>query len=274
MPFAEKGSGHMERLSSKENALIKQYRKLSASRREREKESLFTMEGARLCADALRSGIRLHLLLMTADAARYEETAALAEAAGKRAFEITPELAGYISDTEHPQGIFAIAEMPPRESDLPPQGKYILLDSLQDPGNLGTVIRTAEAMGIDAVILSRQCPDLYSPKVIRSTMGSLFRQPILYAENLSESIAEWKNAGMKCYAATLTPDAFPLQKLPQMPFCGIVIGNEGNGVSREVIEACDGEVYIPMQGATESLNAAIAAALCMWEISGKYIPLD
>ena len=140
---------------------------------------------------------------------------------------------------------------------------------MQDPGNLGTVLRTAEALGIDAVILSEHCPDLYSPKVIRSTMGSVFRQRTVRVSSLAESVAGWKRAGMRCFAATLSPTARPLQRLPQSAFCGIVIGNEGNGVSPAVIAACGEEVYIPMQGAAESLNAAVAAALCMWELSGR-----
>ena len=100
-------------------------------------------------------------------------------------------------------------------------------------------------------------------------MGSVFRQRTARVSSLAESIAGWKRAGMRCLAATLSPTARPLQRLPQSAFCGIVIGNEGNGVSPAVIAACGEEVYIPMQGAAESLNAAVAAALCMWELSGR-----
>ena len=236
----------MDRITSRENPLIKRYRKLTGSRRLRESAGCFTMEGARLCLDAAQSGVRLQTLLLSEDGLRYPESALLLGFA-RQCFAIPNELARFISDTEHPQGIFAVGEIPQPRPFAPQEGKYILLDDLQDPGNLGTVLRTAEALGIDAVILSDHCPDLYSPKVIRSTMGSVFRQRTVRVSSLAESVAGWKRAGMRCF----------------------VIGNEGNGVSPAVIAACGEEVYIPMQGAAESLNAAVAAALCMWELSGR-----
>ncbi|HAL10880.1 MAG TPA: RNA methyltransferase [Ruminococcaceae bacterium] len=262
----------MERLTSRENALIKEYRKLSASRRHREETGCFVLEGARLVLDAAQSGIALRTLLISDEGERYPETEKL-KGLVQRCFSIPKELAAYISDTEHPQGIFAVGEMPKAKPLTMEKGSYLLLDELQDPGNLGTILRTAEAMGVTAVVLSAHCPDLFSPKVIRSTMGSGWRQKTVRVENLAESIAAWQKQGLRCYAATLTPEALPLQKLPVGDCRGIVIGNEGNGVSREVIEVCDGEVYIPMRGAAESLNAAAAAALCMWELSGRgYLP--
>ena len=165
----------MDRITSRENPLIKQYRKLTGSRRLRESAGCFTMEGARLCLDAAQSGVRLQTLLLSEDGLRYPESALL-QGYARQCFAIPNELARFISDTEHPQGIFAVGEIPQPRPFAPQEGKYILLDDLQDPGNLGTVLRTAEALGIDAVILSGHCPDLYSPKVIRSTMGSVFRQ--------------------------------------------------------------------------------------------------
>lgn len=262
----------MERLTSRENALIKEYRRLSGSRKRREETGCFVLEGARLVQDAAESGIALRTLLVSDDGARYPEAATL-QGLVQRCFSISNELAAYISDTEHPQGIFAVGEMPEAQPLTMQAGSYLLLDELQDPGNLGTILRTAEAMGMTAVVLSAHCPDLFSPKVIRSTMGSGWRQKTVRVENLAESIAAWREQGLRCYAATLTPEALPLQKLPAGDCRAIVIGNEGNGVSREVIAACGGEVYIPMRGAAESLNAAAAAALCMWELSGRgYLP--
>lgn len=262
----------MERLTSRENALIKEYRKLSGSRRLREETGCFVLEGARLVLDAAQSGIRLRTLFISDDGGRYPEAAVLRERAG-RCFSIPNELAAYISDTEHPQGIFAVGEMPKAEPLTMQAGSYLLLDEIQDPGNLGTILRTAEAMGITAVVLSAHCPDLYSPKVIRSTMGSGWRQKTVRVEDLAGSITAWRGQGLRCYAATLTPEALPLQRMPAGRCRGIIIGNEGSGVSEQVIAACDGEVYIPMQGAAESLNAAAAAALCMWELNGRgYLP--
>lgn len=262
----------MERLTSRENALIKEYRRLSGSRKRREETGCFVLEGARLVLDAAKSGIVLRTLLISDDGVRYPEAATL-QGLVQRCFSISNELAAYISDTEHPQGIFAVGEMPETQPLTMQAGSYLLLDELQDPGNLGTILRTAEAMGIAAVVLSAHCPDLFSPKVIRSTMGSGWRQKTVRVENLAESITAWREQGLRCYAATLTSEALPLQRLPIGECRGIVIGNEGNGVSREVIAACGGEVYIPMRGTAESLNAAAAAALCMWELSGRgYLP--
>ncbi len=262
----------MERLTSRENALIKEYRRLSGSRKRREETGCFVHEGTRLVLDAAKSGIVLRTLLISDDGVRYPEAATL-QGLVQRCFSISNELAAYISDTEHPQGIFADGEIPEPQPLTKQAGSNLLLDELQDPGNLGTILRTAEAMGIAAVVLSAHCPDLFSPKVIRSTMGSGWRQKTVRVENLAESIAAWREQGLRCYAATLTPEALPLQRLPIGECRGIVIGNEGNGVSREVIAACGGEVYIPMRGTAESLNAAAAAALCMWELSGRgYLP--
>ena len=165
----------MERLTSRENALIKEYRKLCGSRKRREETGCFVLEGARLVLDAAESGIPLRTLLVSDDGARYPEAEKLAGMA-RRCFSIPNELAAYISETEHPQGIFAVGEMPKAEPLTMRAGSYLLLDELQDPGNLGTILRTAEAMGVTAVVLSAHCPDLFSPKVIRSTMGSGWRQ--------------------------------------------------------------------------------------------------
>lgn len=237
----------MERLTSRENALIKEYRKLCGSRKRREETGCFVLEGARLVLDAAESGIPLRTLLVSDDGARYPEAEKLAGMA-RRCFSIPNELAAYISETEHPQGIFAVGEMPKAEPLTMRAGSYLLLDELQDPGNLGTILRTAEAMGVTAVVLSAHCPDLFSPKVIRSTMGSGWRQKTVRVDDLAGSIAAWQKQGLRCYAATLSPEALPLQRLPAGECRGIVIGNEGNGVSREVIDACNGEVYIPMRG--------------------------
>ena len=153
----------MERLTSRENALIKEYRRLSGSRKRREETGCFVLEGARLVLDAAKSGIVLRTLLISDDGERYPEAATL-QGLVQRCFSISNELAAYISDTEHPQGIFAVGEMPETQPLTMQAGSYLLLDELQDPGNLGTILRTAEAMGIAAVVLSAHCPDLFHPR--------------------------------------------------------------------------------------------------------------
>ena len=146
-------------------------------------------------------------------------------------------------------------------------GAHILvLDNLQDPGNLGTIFRTAEAAGVTGIILSRDCVDIYNPKVIRSTMGAVFRVPFLYAEDLQGTIGELKREGIKVYAAHLKGrKAYDQEDYREG--CAFLIGNEGNGLRDEIAECADHYVIIPMLGRAESLNAAVAAAVLMFEVS-------
>ena len=261
-------------ITSRDNRLIKEWRRLASDAAYRRRTGQFALEGARLCADAALSDVPLSAVLLT-ERAR-EQYAALLQpvlAAAEQVMTVSPALAAYVGETAGTQGVFAVAARKSRDFDVLPSGRYLALEDVQDPANLGAVVRTAEAMGVTAVVLSAHCPDLFSPKVIRSTMGSGWRQKTVRVDDLAGSIAAWQKQGLRCYAATLSPEALPLQRLPAGECRGIVIGNEGNGVSREVIDACNGEVYIPMRGAAESLNAAAAAALCMWELSGRgYLP--
>ncbi len=260
-----------ELLTSKENAVIKKYRKLSESRKAREEAGLFVMEGLRLCRDAAESGVQLETLFLSPNALRYEDKLESLLRSADRIYEISAALEKHLGDTEHPQGIFAIGRLPEDRAEKPKGGRLLLLDHIQDPGNLGTLIRTAESMGVDTLVLSEGSADPFSPKVIRSTMGSAFRQKLYHAGDLAGFVEELERGGMPVYAATLTPDAVPLQKLPEREDIAVVIGNEGSGVTPEVIARCGGQVYIPMAGKAESLNAAVAGALCMWQIAGRYL---
>ena len=146
-------------------------------------------------------------------------------------------------------------------------GKYILLDSLQDSGNIGTIIRTAEALGVSGVIMSPDCADIYSPKTVRSAMGSLFRLPVYRCE-LTETISAMKEAGFGVYAAVLNEGAEKAGSTDLSGNAAVVIGNEGSGVSEAVIKCCTGGIYIPIERA-ESLNASVAAAILCWEMTGR-----
>jgi TrmH family RNA methyltransferase len=256
-----------ERITSRENRMIKLCRKLRSGARERREEGLFLAEGVRLCREALEAGLGECTLLATPDAA--EKHPWLAEKASL--ILITPELAGYISDTATPQGVFCLCPLPEKpEPSLDPGGRYLLLDNLQDPGNLGTIIRGAEAFGITGLFLSPGCPDCFSPKVLRSTMGSIFRQPVHRCQDLPGELRRMRDIGIQTYAATLNPGAVGVQALENCrEGLAVVVGNEGNGVSREVIDACGAAVYIPMSPVIESLNAAAAATVIMWEMAGR-----
>jgi TrmH family RNA methyltransferase len=174
-----------------------------------------------------------------------------------------------MSDTVTPQGILGVAQMPEYslEQILSCEGRlYLLLDNLRDPGNLGTMIRTAEGAGVSGVILSRESVDLFNPKVVRSTMGSVFRVPVLYVDDLPQTIELLQKQGVGVYGTFMEGS----EVYHRIDFCrpaGIVIGNEANGISPAVKETLSGTIRIPMEGQLESLNAAVAAAVILYEAS-------
>ena len=258
----------MLKLTSKDNPQIKRLSALLSSRREREESGLFVAEGLRICADAAAKGIAIEAAYFTAEIqSRFPEQCHQIMAAAGQSFELGEHLK--IGDTKTPQGVFCLCRQPnnPLPSRWP--GRYVLLSSLQDPGNVGTVIRTADALGLDGVVLSRDCPDLYSPKVIRATMGGIFSQPVYVADNLVNLIAEMKQAGVTVLAAALDDAARPPAQTDFTAPCAVVLGNEGNGLTQEVISACSQTVMIPMARSGQSLNAAAAAAILIWELTGR-----
>jgi len=176
--------------------------------------------------------------------------------------EVTEEIIKKISDVTTSQGIVAVCETP-QYADFK-KDRILFLDRVQDPGNVGTIIRTADAFGFDAVFLSKGCADVYSPKVVRATMGSIFHLPII--QNVA--VEEIKAIGNKIYSSTLETNEF-LNKLEIPESFTLVIGNEGKGISEEVKSITDKFVKIKMNGNAESLNASIAAGILMYEFSKK-----
>ncbi|MDE6903724.1 MAG: RNA methyltransferase [Lachnospiraceae bacterium] len=172
-----------------------------------------------------------------------------------------------VSDTKTPQGILSVISMPKwdKEQLLKKQdGFFLLLEGIQDPGNLGTMLRTAEGAGITAVIANKTTVDLYNPKTIRSTMGSIFRVPFLTADNFYGVMAELKKHSVKIYAAHLE-GSVSCYEPDYKGSVGFLMGNEGNGLTREAAALADTCIKIPMEGEVESLNAAVAAAILMYE---------
>ncbi len=257
-------------ISSRKNGQVVHFRNLVRERSYRHETGEFPVEGARLCLEALNCGLEITSFMITESAReKYPEiVSAIFE-------EFTPDIinddiSAYISDTKSPQGIFITAKMldKPVEMDkIEKGGKYIILDGLQDTGNIGTIIRTCDALGIDGVILSPDCADIYSPKIVRSAMGSLFRLPVIITE-LTEAIGLLKNSGFNVYAAVLDEEAKTLSEVSLDGKAAVIIGNEGNGVSAEVINAAEHKLYIPIKGA-ESLNAAVAASIISWEMTRR-----
>ncbi len=257
-------------IQSRDNPKIKLYARLRDKKQARAEDGLFVLEGARIISDALKEGVGLKSAFYTASAAeKYPEAVgSLISALGERAEEISEEVSQKLCGTSAPQGIYAIA---PRLDKTPPLdkivdgGKYLILNSLQDPGNVGTIIRAADAVGISGLYLCGSC-DIYNPKLVRSTMGSLFRMPLTDRLSFVEVIGIFRASGVPVYASVVDKNADSLRDFVFPKSCAAVIGNEGNGLSEEDAALCDGRITIKMSGTIESLNAAAAAAIFLWEL--------
>ncbi len=259
-------------ITSKDNPSVKLYMKLASSKKERKNSGMYVLEGFRLITDAVNENSSVTQILFTEDAYdRYYSELSQVDLKEVKILIISNELGIKISCTEKPQGVFAVCSIPPAKSlknSIKKDGKYVVLHQLQDPGNLGMIIRTADAVGIDGVILSESC-ELYSPKVIRSTMGSVFRMNIFESTGLDDLFECFENSGIKSYAAVIDRDAEDLRSCSFDGGCAVFIGNEGNGLPAEVSARCSVRATIKMSGHINSLNAAMATGIFMWEMSGK-----
>lgn len=275
----------METITSRQNPQILRVVRLQ-DRKHRQREQLFCFDGIKLCKEALLSGIapeRIYLRASTVDRVLERMEDELPEAD----FSHLPSLVKLedavfekISVEKSPEGVICVAKYIDKchkivtINNISDMGAYpvsdgeriLLLESVRDPGNLGTIIRGAAAFGIDRLIISEDCADLYNPKTVRASMGTIFRQHIDRVDDMPGVIASLRSAGRKIYAAALDHTAVRLGAVALSACDGIVIGNEGHGLSASTIEACTGCLYIPMAEGTESLNAAMAATVCMWEM--------
>ncbi|MBQ4046468.1 MAG: RNA methyltransferase [Lachnospiraceae bacterium] len=288
-------------ISSSSNPKVKDTLKLIQNRKTREETGLFVCEGIRLFHEIPRDRIcRIFLsesflhrpeareILSPYRAAGQDDGSHSARESGSRStresgnesgnhgrqtqtevFVLTDSVFKSLSDTRSPQGILAVVRR--RDwtldeiLDLPGTPFYMMAENLQDPGNLGTIMRTGEGAGITGLILSRGTVDIYSPKVIRSTMGSLFRVPFLYTDDLSGVIRQMQERGISVYAAHLE-GSVPYDTPDYRRASALLIGNEGNGLTDEVSRAAVARIRIPMGGKLESLNAAVSAAVLMYEV--------
>ena len=253
-------------LTSRDNPLVKELHKLLCDAKARRKSRRFVIEGARLCEDAARSGITVSAALVTASAKeRYAAQWQAVEAVAAATYDIAPAISAYLSETQGPQGMFCLCDM--REETalaVSPDEVYLALEDVQDPGNLGTILRTAEAFGVGGILLSKGCCDLYNPKVLRASMGGVFRLPLTVCEDFVGTLCELGTT-LPVLASVVDGDALPVTAAPKNGAVA-VIGNEGNGMSAAAIAACTHRVTIPMAGRAESLNASMAAGILLWEL--------
>lgn len=256
----------IKEIYSAENPKIKLLHSLN-TRSGRKKSNMFFIEGKRIVEDAIKTiPERIEFFIISKS---YYETEAINIHADNFEINIIPDsLFNELSETKTPQGILAVIRHKEVSfSDFFSNDKNILiLDKLQDPGNMGTIIRTAEAMGFNNIFLTKECADVYSPKVTRSTMGSVLRLNIF--ENISiEDIHKLKAMGYTLASTALKEISVPLKDVNKPKKTAIVIGNEANGISADILEISDLIIKIPMKGKIESLNAAVAASILMFYFS-------
>lgn len=244
----------MERITSRKNPKIQYWKKLASSASFRKEAGEYICDGLKLLEEALSGDAELTAIL-TAEGLPEGLTAPCP------VYELPRDLLDSISPMKSPQGLLFTCRLP-EAGPLPEGRRYLVLESVQDPGNVGTILRTARAMGYDALLLLPGCADLYSPKTIRAAMGALFHQPA--REITYEDLEGLKQRGVTLYGAALAGNSRDLRRADFTSF-GICIGSEGHGLSKRLLELCDSCLIIPMEKHCESLNAAMAAGILMWE---------
>ncbi|WP_455720400.1 TrmH family RNA methyltransferase [Agathobacter sp.] len=252
-------------ITSAANKNVKNVQVLLGKSKERKKQGVFVVEGPKMSFEAPYEWVEAVYMSETFS----KEDRYLQE---KKQFADKTEIVAdnvfkAMSDTQTPQGVIAVVKMPHYDIDelLDAERTHLLiLESIQDPGNLGTMIRTGEGAGVTGIIMNRTTVDIFNPKTVRSTMGSLYRVPFYIADDLAETIDYVKSKGVSLYAAHLKGKC-SYDRPDYTPACGFMIGNEGNGLSDEIADMADTYIRIPMEGQVESLNAAISATLLMYE---------
>lgn len=262
-------------ITSRDNQFVRQVKRLLSDSGARRAEGLFAIEGARLCEDAALSGVKIRTLLYTPEAqVVYASRISVLKEYCDEYYEISASLSKRIGDTLTPQGVFCVCELLDNLSgldkieDIKNAGLgFLALENLQDPANMGAIIRTAEALGMDGILLSDGCCDVYNPKVLRGSMGGVFRLPLINVGEMSAAVGRLASEGIACFACVIDKDAVPLPEAGFSRGSVCVIGNEGSGLKSQTVSACTGKITIPMGGRAESLNAAMAAGIVMWEMA-------
>lgn len=253
----------LKEITSKDNPIIKLAVKLQNSGRSRREHGLFVIEGLRLCRDAAENGYKFEYVLVTKEALkRHEDTVDFLIKNSDEGLLLSDSAFAKISDTKTPQGIICICKYNDRFEKIKPNGRYIALENLSDPSNLGAISRTAEALGISGLILSSDCCDPFSPKSLRASMGALLRLPIINTSDFAETLIGSK---LSLYSCVVTPDALSITDVDFTDGSIAIIGNEANGLTDEIINISK-PITIKMSGKAESLNAAVAASIVMWEM--------
>lgn len=245
----------MQRITARKNPLLQQVRRLLTSRKEREEAGLFVADGTKLLGEAVRWWPGLHTVILS-DGVEAE----IPE--GVHLVHVPEDVMASISPMQTPQGALFLCRLPEKNTFTPVPG-MLLLDGIQDPGNLGTILRTADALGVTVALLEG-CADPYSHKVVRASMGAVFRTPVVQT-TWAEVKEKMQQAGIPVAVTALSERAQDIRNA-ELSKMAVVIGSEGQGVRQEILDSAQAELIIPMQEHCESLNAAIAAAIVMWQM--------
>lgn len=244
-----------DRIVSRKNPLMQQVRRLLTSKKERETAGLFVSDGTKLLSEAVKWWPGLHTVILS-DGVEAEIPA------GVRVVRVPEDVMVSISPMETPQGALFLCRLP-EKTEFSPKPGMLILDGIQDPGNLGTILRTADAFNIPVALLEG-CADPYSHKVVRASMGAVFRSPVQQT-TWAEAKTACEQQNIPVAVTALSDNAVDLRSAP-LDTMAVVIGSEGQGVRREILESAQKELIIPMQARCESLNAAVAAAIVMWQM--------
>ncbi len=250
-------------ITSKDNPIIKDISKLQTSARYRKETGLFAAEGLRVCSDCVDNSVEIKTLVISEELyEKQRETLDKYISAANETVILKQHLFEKIADTKNPQGILAVGKIPAKTlAALNKNGRYIALENISDPSNLGAISRTAEAIGIDGIIVSSGGCDPYSPKVLRASMGTVLRMDIIVAEDFAGVL---KSSGLKLFGCVVNGGK-DIRKAEFGKGSIVIIGNEANGLTEEIKSLAE-NVTIPMSGSAESLNAAAAAAIALWEL--------
>ncbi|MDO4600141.1 MAG: RNA methyltransferase [[Ruminococcus] gnavus] len=264
-------------ITSTSNQRIKELSQIQKKSKVRSREGVFVAEGIRMVRETPYDRL-INLYFSESFEKKYGKEVLDAISGGdsqireqlrKKTEILSDPVFSYVSDTKTPQGVLAVVRQMEYTLEQMTEGvvpHLMILDNLQDPGNLGTIFRTAEAAGVTGIVMSRDCVDIYNPKTIRSTMGALYRMPFVYVEDLRETILSLKEKKIRSYAAHLDGKN-TYDKEDYRKGTAFLIGNEGNGLRKEIADCADTWIRIPMCGQVESLNAAVAATVLMFEVS-------
>lgn len=255
----------MQTITSKDNELIKHIRKLK-DKKYRDESNEYVVEGVKLVEEAVKENAKIKQIIVCEDTTRTYEipTHIMLEIARYECISVSDKIFNIITQVTNPQGIMAIIEKNAQDAQIDySQDIIVVLDDVQDPGNLGTILRTVDSIGLNQIIVSKGTADAFNSKVVRSTMGAIFRIKIIEVENLAQAIKEMRKHHFKLMVTSLQTK----NSIYDIDFNKkiIVIGNEANGVSKEIQDMADEKAKIPMLGRTESLNASVAAGVVMYE---------